>query len=272
MSVSNYQIYLVMNRSIKWYFRRHPLLYKIRFRLVSKKSTVNHIENFSYNNINNISEIPKIYFALNKLVFSKVKTELTDVEKAQRIAVWLRNHIKGGPGLGNSSETALRKMMNGEGGVCSDFSQVFNNFCVINNVKVKEWGLKIISKDPSILGGHSFNEVYSKEFKKWVLIDVTKSILFYNSSSNIPLSVLDLINLKKEKHEIRFVPFNKKIMIDAKRINDLYLIPGSFPFLITNYNNKIYDYYLNKLEFLPESFIHGLIYLRGKSYNYEFPI
>ena len=177
MSVSNYQIYLVMNRSIKWYFRRHPLLYKIRFRLVSKNSTVNHIENFSYNNINSISEIPKIYFALNKLVFSKVKTELTDVEKAQRIAIWLRNHIKGGPGLGNSSEKALKKMMNGEGGVCSDFSQVFNNFCVINNLKVKEWGLKIISKDPSILGGHSFNEVYSKEYKKWVLIDVTKSIL-----------------------------------------------------------------------------------------------
>ena len=260
-----------MNRSLNWYFRRHPLLYKIRFRLVSKNSSANHIESFTYNNINKKSDMPNIYFELNNLIFAKVKKDLSDVEKAQKIAVWLRNHVKGGPGLGNSSETALRKMINGEGGVCSDFSQVFNNFCVINDLKVKEWGLKILTKDPKITGGHSFNEVYSKEFQKWIIIDVAKSILFYNSNPSIPLSVFDLIHLKKENHEIGFSKFNKKITVDSKRINDLYLISDSFPFLITNYSNKTYDYYLDKLEFLPESIIHGLLFLAGKSYAFEFP-
>lgn len=260
-----------MNRSLNWYFRRHPLLYKIRFRLVSKNSSANHIESFTYNNINKKSDMPNIYFELNNLIFAKVKKDLSDVEKAQKIAVWLRNHVKGGPGLGNSSETALRKMINGEGGVCSDFSQVFNNFCVINDLKVKEWGLKILTKDPKITGGHSFNEVYSKEFQKWIIIDVAKSILFYNSNPSIPLSVFDLIHLKKENHEIGFSKFNKKITVDPKRINDLYLFSDSFPFVITNYSNKTYDYYLDKLEFLPESIIHGLLFLAGKSYAFEFP-
>ena len=261
-----------MNRSLNWYFRRHPLLYKIRFRLVSKNSSADHIESFTYNSINKKSDVPNIYFELNNLIFAKVKKELSDVEKAKKIAVWLRNHVKGGPGLGNSSETALRKMINGEGGVCSDLAQVFNNFCVINDLKVKEWGLKIITEDSKITGGHSFNEVYSKEFHKWILIDVAKSVFFYNSNPDIPLSVFDLINLKKENHEICFSKFNKKTATDdTEIINDLYLISGSFPFVITNYSNKTYDYYLDKMEFLPESIIHGLLFMAGKSYVYEFP-
>jgi hypothetical protein len=40
----------------------------------------------------------------------------------------LRNNIKGGTGLGKSSKPPLQKMINGEGGVCSDFAQVYNNF------------------------------------------------------------------------------------------------------------------------------------------------
>jgi hypothetical protein len=78
---------------------------------------------------------------------------------------WLRNHIKGGPGLGKSSNKALRKMIRGEGGVCSDMSQVYNNFCVIKRFKSKRMGLKIITDNHSILGGHSFNGYTLKNLK-----------------------------------------------------------------------------------------------------------
>lgn len=261
-----------MSRSLIWYFRRHPLLYKIRFSLLSKKATFDRIESFCYNNLNKTTEIPEIYFELNPLIFAKKEAAISDLDKAKQIAVWLRNYIKGGPGLGKSSDSTLRKMINGEGGVCSDFSQVYNNFCVINDLKVKEWGLKIASDDPCIKGGHAFNEIYSKELKKWILIDVSKSILFYSTNKTVPLSVFDLIHLKNENQEICFCSFNKKNMMDNKRITNLYLTSNSSPFVITNYHNKTYDSYLNTLKFMPGPFIHGLLFLIGKSYFFEFPV
>lgn len=239
--------------------------------MVSRKSTVNRIENFCYNTINPKYDIPPIYFQLNSIILPKPKAELSDIKKAKKIAKWLRNHIKGGPGLGKSSNNALRKMLRGEGGVCSDFSQIYNNFCVINDLKVKEWGIKVITTNQAVRGGHSFNEVYSKEFRKWVLIDVSKSIFFYHTNSKIPLSVLELLQLKKENKEIYYYEFNKKIVVDKQYIEDLYLVPNSFPFLITDYCNKTYDYFLDKFSFLPESIIHGLVFLTGKSYHFEFP-
>jgi hypothetical protein len=260
-----------MGRTFLWYLRRHPLLYKIRFRLVSKNTSIHQIESFCYNGLNQKKDIPSIYFQLNKMILAKKKTEVSDIQKTLKIAKWLRNNIKGGPGLGKSSENALRKMIKGEGGVCSDFAQIFNNFCVINDLKVKEWGLKICNNNSNILSGHSFNEVYCKEFQKWIIIDVSKSIYFYHISPKLPLSVLEMIHLKKENKEINFCEFNKNSKVDKQYINDLYLIKNSSPFVVTNYRNKTYDYYLDKLGFLPESIIHGLVYLTGNSYAYEFP-
>lgn len=260
-----------MSKPLNWYLRRHSLLYKIRFKLVSKNVPVARIESFSYNSINPKTEIPFIYLELNPSIFPQEKSNPNDFKKALKIAKWLRNQVKGGPGLGKSSDTALLKMINGEGGVCSDFSQVYNNFCVVNDLKVKEWGLKIVSKDTTTSGGHSFNEVYSNELQKWFIIDVAKSIYFYHQDSNVPLSVFELLDLKKENKEIQFFNFNKKITPDHQRIQNLYLISNSFPFLITNYCNKTYDYFLKKMAVFPESFIHGLVFLLGKSYAFEFP-
>jgi hypothetical protein len=260
-----------MSKSLKWYLRRHSLLYKIRFKLVSKKSTFACMEDNCYNSVNHKNDVPSIYFELNQSIFTERNENLTDLKKAEKIAKWLRNNIKGGPGLGNSSEAAILKMINGEGGVCSDFAQVYNNFCVINDLKVKEWGLKILTDNPDTMGGHSFNEIYSKELEKWIIIDVAKSIFFYHTDPTLPLSVCDLIALKKKKKQINYLKFNKKIHVDPKRIHELYLISNSFPFLITNYCNKTYDYFLEKLNFLPESLIHGIVYLTGNGYSFEFP-
>ncbi|SDX23378.1 Transglutaminase-like superfamily protein [Flavobacterium degerlachei] len=240
--------------------------------MISKKSTFSDMEDMCYNYINPKNEIPSIYFELNQSIFTETDGHLTDLKKAEKIANWLRNNIKGGPGLGNSSESAIRKMINGEGGVCSDFAQVYNNFCVINDLKVKEWGLKIITDEPQTKGGHSFNEIYSQELQKWILIDVAKCLFFYHSALSLPLSVSDLIALKRQKKEIKYCEFNKEITADPKRIKELYLAMNSFPFLITNYRNKICDYFLTKLNFLPVSLIHGILFLSGNSYAFQFPL
>ncbi len=260
-----------MNKSLKWYLRRHPLLYRIRFRLVSKKVTATAVENFCYNDINKKETISSLFFEKNAVLFGNKSPVLSDFEKAKEIAVWLKKNTKGGPGLGKSSATALTKMINGDGGVCSDFTQVYNNFCVINDLKVKEWGMKISSDDSSISGGHSFNEVYCNEFKKWIMIDVAKSICFYHNNKNIPLSTLEFIQLKKEQQKISFQNINPAHTIEDLSVHKIFLDSNSLLFVITNYNNKTYDYFLDKLAFFPESIIHGLLLLLGKSYAFEFP-
>jgi hypothetical protein len=261
-----------MKRALSWYLRRHSFLFKIRYRLVSKTASLNRIECFCYNDNNPKTDIPILFHNFNNVIFKKINNDFSDFKKAKKIAIWLRNNSKGGPGIGKSSEYALRKMTQGEGGVCSDFAQVFNNFCVINDLKVKEWGIKIDSPQPSIAGGHSFNEFYSKELRKWILIDVSKSIYFYQSNPKLPLSAIELLYLKNKNKKINFKSFNKKIAIDTNRITDLYLTPFSSLFVITNYCNKTYDYYLTKLKFFPESVVHGLVFLSGSSYSFEFPI
>jgi hypothetical protein len=260
-----------MSKTLTWYLRRHPLLYKIRFRLVSKKACWNTIETYCYNDINNKSSIPPLFFEINNLIFKGNSQELNDFEKAKTIALWLKNNIKGGPGLGKSSATALQKMINGEGGVCSDFSQIYNNFCVINDLKVKEWGMKNLSNDSTVSGGHSFNEVYCKEFQKWIMIDVVKSIVFYHIDPNVPLSTLEFIHLKKQKKKITMMSLNENGAISNTNAKNIFLLSDSLPFIITNYDNKSYDFFLEKLDFFPVSIIHGLLIIIGKGYAFEFP-
>lgn len=261
-----------MSKPLNWYLRRHPLLYKIRFKLVSKNSSLATIENFCYNQLNNKADIPSLFFEVNTMLFANSRKDLTDFEKAIKIAIWLKNNIKGGPGLGKSSTTALSKMLNGEGGVCSDFSQIYNNFCVINDLKVKEWGMKSLSTDSNVAGGHSFNEVYCTEFQKWIMIDVAKSILFYHTNKEIPLSTIEYIQLKKEGKEITISSIESNDSIDNQNVNNIFLYSNSLPFVITNYNNKTIDLFLDKLGFFPESIIHGIFILLGKGYTFEFPI
>lgn len=260
-----------MSRSLQWYLRRHPVLYKIRFRLISKKATLSSIESYCYNDINLKRNIPSIFFEINTKIFANTIDDLSDLEKAKKIAIWLKKSIKGGPGLGKSSATALKIMIQGKGGVCSDVAQVYNNFCVVNDLKVKEWGMKNTSNDTTISGGHSFNEVYCKEFQKWIMIDVGKSIVFKNPNQNIPLSAFEFIELKKQNKEIDVIDIYSNSKIEAENINKVFLKSNSSLFAITNYNNKSYDYFLDNLYFLPESIVHGLLFIIGKSYAFEFP-
>jgi len=260
-----------MGKTLNWYLRRHPVLYKIRYRLVSKKTSLDAIENFCYNDLNLKSNIPPLFFEINNIIFTNSNKDLNHFEKAVKIAVWLKKNVKGGPGLGKSSARALQKMINGEGGVCSDFSQIYSNFCVINDIKVKEWGMKSLSDDSTVSGGHSFNEVYCKKLQKWIMIDVAKSIIFFKADNDIPLSTLEYIHLKNKKEEIKIVSIYENGIFDNKNADKIFLSSNSLPFIITNYDNKTYDYFLEKFDFLPESITHGLLIILGKSYSFEFP-
>ncbi|MDT0557365.1 transglutaminase domain-containing protein [Ichthyenterobacterium sp. W332] len=255
-------------KKIVWLFKRHPFLYLIRFKLLSKNTDPKSIETLDYNITNGVKDIPKLFVDINDKIFCEGKPK-SELEQAKTISTWLYQNIKGGPGLSEPSEKALEIMLSGQGGVCSDMAQIFNNFCVINNIRVREWGTTRIPFD-KLYGGHSFNEIYCNTLKKWVLIDVSYCALFQFNNS-IPISVDELYS-KKEKVKIRHNFFSE---VDAKLEQSVvknYYHLDNVSFLVHNYSNKIYDTYLNRFKpFLPVFFIHFLVYIQRKSYRYLFP-
>lgn len=261
---------MILNR-ITWFFKRHPFLYKARFKLLSKNSNIEDIEKQSYNTNNQVKDIPDYFNEVNDIIFKEGKPE-NDFDLVKQLSVWLQNNIKGGPGLSEPSAGALRIMLSGKGGVCSDMAQVFNNFCVINGIKVREWGntRAPFSKE---YGGHSYNEFFSRTLNKWILIDVSYSLLFYKPNKEEPLSVLEIYEFFPEENEVYFESFNRLKKIDKNNIIKNYLHPDTIPFLICNYSNKIYDTFLRRTRpHIPVFMTHFAIFLVGKSYYYRFPL
>jgi hypothetical protein len=64
---------------------------------------------------------------------------------------------------------------------------------------------------------------------------------------------------------------NENGAISNTNAKNIFLLSDSLPFIITNYDNKSYDFFLEKLDFFPVSIIHGLLIIIGKGYAFEFP-
>ncbi|WP_250434175.1 transglutaminase-like domain-containing protein [Hanstruepera flava] len=257
-------------KKLHWIFKRHPFLYLTRFRLLSKNSDIEDIGSYDYNQLNKEEDIPDYFFEINQEIFKEGKPK-TDFLVVKRITLWLRDHIKGGPGLSEPSEKALKTMLAGKGGVCSDMSQIFNNFCVINQIKVREWGTTTAPFNRNY-GGHSFNEFYSYEWGKWILIDPSWNLLFYNGT-NVPLSVIEVYQHLRQDVPIRYDSFNPNRELVIKNVYKNYLNPSITPFLVCDYSNKTYDTFLERTRpFLPVFMTHFAIYLLNKSYHYRFPL
>lgn len=245
---------------------RHPFLYLMRYILLSKNHRGKSIEAIGcFNDVNAIQEIPEIYFEINQQI--NLKQETDELEKALAIGRFLRTNILGGTGLGLSSEQTLQKMLAGKGGVCSDFSQIFNIFCLINQIKVKEWGC--IERFYKTKFGHSFNEIYSSAQKKWIAIDIHKSVIFSDAHNPIPLSVLELFTSLRNGNKLNFILFSAYIPFKLERIYKVYA-KNTIPFVITNYRNKVNDYFLNKFKTFPPFIINGLMIVLGKNHDFVF--
>lgn len=259
-----------MLKKLHWTFKRHPFLYVTRFRLLSKTSNVDAIGSCIYNTLNAKTDIPNLFYTVNADIFKKGKPE-TDLDLVKQLVIWLLEHTKVGPGLSEPSEKALHTLLYGSGGVCSDMAQVFNNFCVINDIPVREWGTTSapFNRDN---GGHSFNEVYIQELGKWLLIDSSLGVLFYNAAGEA-LSVVELYGLIRAEQVVHFNSFIPNQQIPLSQVTKNYLSSDITPFLICDYRNKTYDWYLKWARpYVPVFMIHFLVYLSGNSYHYKFPL
>ncbi|WP_242086040.1 transglutaminase-like domain-containing protein [Aestuariivivens sediminis] len=246
-------------------------MYYARFKLLSKTVDKTELGTHTYNLINEKQAIPKSFSIVSTLIL-KDKRGLNDFDTVLELARWLRTNIKGGRGLSLSSEKALEMMLAGEGGVCSDMAQIFNNFCVVNDIEVREWGITSFPFN-SEFGGHAFNEFYSKALGKWVLIDVSKTLLFYLEGEDRPLSVMELFEYNKAGRSIVYSSFLPSIIPDDDLIQFYFLEQERAPFLICNYHNATYDRYLDRFEAVcPVFVIHFWLFLVRKSYYYLFPL
>ena len=257
-------------KKISWVLKRHPFLYKIRFKLLSRNSSTEGIREQAYNKINKKKDIPKVFYETNEMIFCDSKPK-TDLEKAKKICLWLQDYLKAGPGLSETSKRTLEEMLAGKGGVCSDMSQIFNNFCLINDIQVREWG---VTRGPfdKTYGGHSFNEIYCNEFKKWVLFD-SYWCLFFRNKKNEPLSVSEFYQSVRNGNEnIKIERFKKVPFLKIDGFKKNYFHLNNIPFLICNYSNKRYDTLLKYTKpRIPIFMSHFFLYVLNKSYYYKFP-
>lgn len=257
-------------KKLLWAIKRHPFLYLTRFRLLSKNSNLDEIDRFNYNALNPKAEIPEYFNEVNARIF-KDGVPTTDFELVKQLSRWLKINIKGGPGLSEPSEQALHTMLSGKGGVCSDIAQIFNNFCVVNGIRVREWGTTSAPFNREF-GGHSFNEVFCREMDKWVLIDVSYNLVFYGEDA-LPLSVVEMYQLLRAEQPVRYETLSAEGFVDAKIIDRNYLNTGITPFLICDYRNKTYDAFLKRTHpYIPVFITHFAVYVMRRSYHYRFPL
>ncbi len=255
-----------MKKPLKWYLTRHPFLYKLRYKMLLKEVSQQRLEHQEFGLLNRKEDMPEIFFTTNAEILPEGRAQLSDMQVAEKIAHWLRTHTKVGPGLGTHSEKTLTELIHGKGGVCSDVSQVFNIFCLINDIRVREWG---VYHPENITLGHSFNEFFDNDLQKWVLIDPSESIIFYKKENGTPLSVDEVFtqtsDVKEHIEHRYFYPYEKRIF---DKVSAIYYDTQTIPFLLANYRNKTYDGFARNLNFLPVSMVHGLMLLSGKSYRY----
>lgn len=247
-------------------FLRHPLLYYVRYLLLSKNNPVkNHDIIGCLNDINDLKDVPQLYFEVNSEI--NLSADADEFEKALQIGRFLRHRIAGGPGLGLSSDKTLEQMLAGKGGVCSDFTQVFNTFCFINHIKVREWGC--VDRLYKSQFGHAFNEIYSTSFKKWIALDIHKAIYFPATEKGIPLSTIELFQSLRNGEELQFTLYSEYVPKNLERIRSVYS-KSTVPFLVSGYRSKVNDYFLNKFNMFPPFMINMIMILFRKNQHFIF--
>jgi len=254
---------------LKYQMRRHPFLHKARWFMITKPPKSTYFKDEHYNAYNTKKDIHPIFFEDNPI--TDAEQPLSTLVKVIKIAEHFNNFFKKGRGLGLASDDSYIAMRYKQGGVCSDFAQVFINFCIINDIKIREWGIKGSTKGTR--GGHSFNEFWSEELKKWILIDVYNGIFIINKSSRELLSVSQLVD-----YISGFNTYNLdfELMIDTlKPLDKVYLAKYFFDnrnlfFLLTNYRIKKVDAFLKHQNKVPLAILHtGLIFFK-RYFNYRF--
>lgn len=255
----------VLNR-LKKKMLRHPWLYVVRYALISENGEQANFNQLArFDQFNDLSVVPDYFFKINSEI--SVAEHADELEKSKQIGQYLRSKTKPGPAIGLSPEATLRKMLEGNGGVCSDFSEIFNLFCLINQIPVKEWGC--VDRLYNTQFGHSFNEIYSSAKQKWIAIDIHKGILFKDPSGDY-LSTIELFQYLRAGNELIVEHYSDYRSPQIERLNFVYAAQ-TIPFLVDNRHFKYISNCFQKYEKkIPKLLMDSWIILVQKNQKFIF--
>ncbi len=254
---------MVLKKKLLWVFRRHPALYYIRYALLSRnlKSGLGEMEVFG--DVNDVSDIPELFFEVNAQI--GIEPEMSNLEKAIQIGKFIIENTKGGPALSLSAEATLTGMLNGNGGVCSDFALVFNVFCLLNNIPSREYNSVDKIYNPEY--GHAFNEIYDNELEKWIAIDINKGIYFFDNDQNME-SVTSLFAHLRKGEALKYNFFSDYQPPRPERLEKIYS-KETIAYLVSNYRIKDIDKILERYSKWPMFAVVIVMMLKRKNYHFS---
>lgn len=148
---------------------------------------------------------PEFFAAIADKVIPSEMRQATALDRAVLLARHLRaTSHHGNPIQANTKET-YEKIVGGQGGYCSDYTQAFNALALAAGLKVREWGFTW----EDMANGHAFNEIWAPELEKWVFMDTFMSFYVVDATTGIPMSALEFrASLLGDAgaHEARVVP------------------------------------------------------------------
>lgn len=254
------------NRLIKRFITRHPILFYIRFILLSKNLGDQNLDDVGrYDLTNKREDIPQIFKDYNPKI-NIVSTDTT-VEKVSKIASFLQRHSRPGPAICLSSSQTLELVLAGKGGVCNDYSMLFNVFCLLNNIPSKEWNC--VEKFYNVIYGHTFNEIYCDESQKWIAVDVGKMLTFTKTDGRTPISALELFKGLRAGQPLCYKNLSAECDVNQERLRCVYS-KTAIPYVTSNYNAVETDRYLEKLRVFPLFFIGAITVLLRKNCSFVF--
>jgi hypothetical protein len=131
---------------------------------------------------------PTAYFvSVVERVASPEASRGSVLETAVQLARHLRETSRQGAPIQANTRETYEKIIGGEGGYCSDYTQSFNALALAAGLDVREWGFAW----EDMANGHAFNEVWDPVLDKWIFIDSFVSFYVVDRSSGIPISALE---------------------------------------------------------------------------------
>lgn len=253
---------------LRYFAKRLPVFYRVRYALITELGGCDFARPPASRMGSLRGHVPRDF--MKKVSELKLAGDgrLDDVKK---IAFDLsRGHLRG-PGLGYHSVETLKRIYSEKAGVCSDYSQVFLGLCEAAGIKAREWGVCAGFEGRGV--GHTFNEVYSEQFSKWVFLDPLFSIYAIRRSDGVPLAATELIDLatggQVESFELKIIEPDWPNRAKREAYAERYLQPGHIFFLLGN--NEVFkqDKFLRWSRVVPPPILHMIMILTASYQRYH---
>ena len=251
---------------LRFLVRRHPLLYRFRYALITRLGDGFDDEPPASDQA---AGAPPAYADVVERLDLEGANRFDD---AKRIAFDVsRGHLRGS-GLGLTSVATLERIYGGQRvGVCSDYTQVFLGLCQTAGIAAREWGL-CSSFEHSALG-HVVAEVYCDRADKWIFLDPLYSLYAMRAGEDVPLSVTEIVDLvcagRAGEIATRLIDPDGKPGAKRDSYVDRYFQPHHAFFLLINNDVFGQDRFLRWVGVLPPAAVHMAMIVAGSYQQYR---